>query len=78
MARSEAKPMQAIFTTCDPVQLNVAHTLLAEANIEAIVLDASSSVIETLSGRPAYRLMVLVDDDVDEAKRILREGLSDG
>lgn len=68
--------MQAVMKTYDPVQLSFAKTVLAEAGIETLVLDGSLQYIEMLSS-PAFRLMVLADDEVGRARRILCRELED-
>ncbi len=68
--------MRAVLTTYDPVQLSFAEALLNDAHIQTTVLDASSSIMESLAGKPAWRLMVLSDEDVGKALLILRDGMT--
>ena len=56
----------------DPVRLSWLVALLADAGIEAIVLDTHTSILEGSIGAIPRRLMV-DGDDADLAVRILRE-----
>ncbi|MFP5512899.1 MAG: DUF2007 domain-containing protein [Alphaproteobacteria bacterium] len=56
----------------DPVRLSWLVALLADAGIEAIVLDTHTSILEGSIGAIPRRLMVDADDAV-QAIRILRE-----
>ncbi|AWB07571.1 DUF2007 domain-containing protein (plasmid) [Azospirillum humicireducens] len=56
----------------DPVRLSWLVALLADAGIEAIVLDTHTSILEGSIGAIPRRLMV-DGDDADRAVRILRE-----
>ncbi len=56
----------------DPVRLSWLVALLADAGIEAIVLDTHASILEGSIGAIPRRLMV-DSDDADQAIRVLRE-----
>ena len=56
----------------DPVRLSWLVALLADAAIEAIVLDTHTSILEGSIGAIPRRLMV-DKDDADQAIRVLRE-----
>lgn len=58
--------------TNDPVLINFVETLLGEAGISAIVLDANMSVLEGSLGMLPRRVLV-ADGNEDEARRLLRQ-----
>jgi len=62
--------MKEILRTNNPVYLSFAHSVLAEAGIEALVFDTHMSVMEGSIGALPRRLMV-ADDDVDRARAAL-------
>ncbi len=62
--------MKELLRTTDPVLLSWLTALLAEAGIEAIVLDTHTSIIEGSIGAIPQRVMV-VDDDFQSARRLL-------
>jgi len=64
--------MKELFKTNDPVLLSFATSLLADQNIEAVVLDSHTSVLEGSIGAIPRRLMV-EDDDYERARRLLVE-----
>ena len=68
--------MRPILKTNDPVQLNYAQVLLADAKIQAVVFDADISVMDGSIGVLPRRLMV-ADEDFAKAQEILRDGLKD-
>jgi hypothetical protein len=68
--------MRAVLKTNDPVRLNFAEVLLADAGIKAVVLDAEMSNMDGNLGILPRRLMVL-DDDFDRAVTLLRDGLGE-
>jgi len=68
--------MRPILKTNDPVQLNYAQVLLADAKIQAVVFDADMSVMDGSIGVLPRRLMV-ADEDFAKAQEILRDGLKD-
>jgi hypothetical protein len=62
--------MKELLRTTDPVLLSWLIALLADAGIEAIVLDTHTSIIEGSIGAIPRRVMV-VDDDFQSARRLL-------
>ncbi|CAO3356814.1 putative signal transducing protein [Azospirillum sp. 412522] len=64
--------MTELLRTTDPVRLSWLVALLADAGIEAIVLDSHTSILEGSIGAIPRRLMVDTDDAA-QAVRILRE-----
>ena len=68
------EPMRAVLKTNNPVQLNYAEVLLADANIHAFVFDADMSVMDGSVGILPRRLMV-TEEDFEKALAILRDGM---
>ena len=64
--------MQLLVTSNDPVRLSFLTALLADAGIEAFVLDLHASVVEGSAGAIPRRLMV-ASDSWSRARRILQE-----
>lgn len=64
--------MRELLRTTDPVRLSWLTALLADAGIEAVVLDTHTSILEGSIGAIPRRLMV-DDDDHAQASRVLRE-----
>lgn len=64
--------MTELLRTTDPVRLSWLVALLADAGIEAIVLDSYTSILEGSIGAIPRRLMVDMEDAA-QAVRILRE-----
>ncbi|GEO38718.1 hypothetical protein GGE65_002640 [Skermanella aerolata] len=64
--------MKELLRTVDPVLLSWLTALLADAGIEAVVLDTYTSILEGSIGAIPRRLMV-VEEDYDAARRILVE-----
>lgn len=64
--------MKEVLRTSDVVRLSWLRALLAESRIETIVLDSHTSVLEGSANAIPRRLMV-IDDDFDQAIRILQE-----
>ena len=64
--------MREILRTTDIVRLSWLTALLADAGIEAVVLDHHTSVLEGSIGAIPRRLMVATDDAA-QALRVLRE-----
>ena len=69
-------PMQAVLKTTNIVLLSFAESLLTDAKVEYVVFDAHSSVMDGSMGFLPRRLMV-ADEDLERAQRLLREGLKD-
>ncbi len=64
--------MTELLRTTDPVRLSWLVALLADAGIEAIVLDSYTSILEGSIGAIPRRLMVGTEEAA-QALRILRE-----
>lgn len=64
--------MRELLRTTDPVRLSWLTALLADAGIDAVVLDTHTSILEGSIGAIPRRLMV-DDDDHAQARRVLRE-----
>jgi hypothetical protein len=64
--------MHVVATTNDPVRITFLVALLADAGIEAIVLDAFASATEGSIGAIPRRLVV-AEADATPALRILRD-----
>lgn len=68
--------MKEILRTTDPVRLSWLTALLADAGIEAVVLDTHTSVVEGSIGAIPRRLVVAGDQYV-QARRVLMEAGED-
>ena len=68
--------MEELLRTNDVVQISWIVALLADAHIEALVMDTHSSIVEGSIGAIPRRIMV-VDDDLEAARRVLREAGED-
>lgn len=68
--------MREILRTNDPVLLNYAETVLAEAGIETIVFDNHMSIMEGSLGVLPRRLMV-ADDEASRAEYVLKHALAE-
>lgn len=64
--------MRVIITSNDLVRLSFLTALLADAGIEAILLDSHTSTLEGSAGAIQRRLMVPAEEH-DRACRILRD-----
>ena len=64
--------MRVVVTSNNLVRLSFLTALLADAGIEAVLLDGHTSVLEGSAGAIPRRLMVHTDD-YSRACRILRE-----
>ena len=64
--------MRDVLRTKDPVELSLALALLKDAAIEHVVVDANIPVLEGTIGIFPRRLVVL-DEDYEEARGLLRE-----
>ena len=62
--------MVELLRSNDPVKLSWVAALLADANIDAVVFDTHTSIIEGSIGALPRRLMVL-DDDLLRARHVL-------
>ncbi len=70
--------MQELLRTNDPVRLSFLRALLRDAGIETVVLDLNMSVLEGSASAIERRLMVVADEDVAPARRILAEAGEEG
>ena len=68
--------MKELLRTNDVVQISWVVALLADARIEALVMDSHSSIVEGSIGAIPRRIMV-VDADLEAARRVLREAGED-
>ena len=64
--------MREVLKTNDPILLNFAQALLADAGIEAVIFDSHMSIMDGSMGFMPRRLMVS-DDDLAEAQRVMKE-----
>ncbi len=64
--------MKELFRTNDPVKISWLQALLADSDIECLVLDNHASVIEGSIGAIQRRVMV-ADEDLEPALRLLSE-----
>lgn len=64
--------MKELLRTNDIVKLSWLTALLSDAGIEALLLDNNTSILEGSAGAIPRRLMV-VDEDYQQAKRVLIE-----
>ena len=64
--------MRELMRTNDLVVLSFAEVVLRQADIEPLVMDANISVMEGSIGMFPRRLM-LIEDDADEARRLLSD-----
>lgn len=64
--------MKELIRSNDPVRLSFLTALLADAGIEALILDTHSSIMQGSIDILEQRLMV-ADDDLDHARRVLTE-----
>jgi len=64
--------MRELLRTNDPVKLSWIQALLADAGIEAVVLDTHTSIVEGSIGAIPRRLCVLAED-LERARRVLDE-----
>ena len=64
--------MKELLRTNDPVRLSWLTALLSEQDIEAIVFDTHTSILEGSVSAIPRRLMVR-DEEVERARHILRE-----
>ncbi|HET8997046.1 MAG TPA: DUF2007 domain-containing protein [Acetobacteraceae bacterium] len=64
--------MRVVVTSNDPVRLSFLAALLADAGIEAVLLDTHTSIVEGSIGAIQRRLVV-ASDDYSKARRILTD-----
>ncbi|PHQ68661.1 MAG: hypothetical protein COB93_10110 [Sneathiella sp.] len=64
--------MEELLRTNDPVWISYIVASLADENIDAVVLDQHTSVLEGSIGAIQQRVMVL-SEDIIRAKRILKD-----
>jgi len=64
--------MKQLLRTTDPTQIIYAKAILSGEDIDCFEMDVHMSVLEGSLGILPRRLMVL-DDDLDQARRILRD-----
>jgi hypothetical protein len=64
--------MQVLVTSNNPVRLSFLAALLADAGIETVLLDLHASIMDGSIGALPRRLCV-ASDDLDRARRVLRE-----
>ncbi len=64
--------MVELLRTNDPVLISFVQAILADARIDALVLDQHTSILEGSANAIPRRIMV-VDEDLDAAMRILKE-----
>ena len=68
--------MREVLKTNDPILLNFAQAVLKDAGIEAVIFDTHASIMDGSSGFLPRRLMV-GDDDIAQAQRVLKEAFSE-
>jgi len=66
------KSMVELIRANDPVLLSFAESLLEEAGFNVLLVDTHMSVLEGSIGAIPRRLLV-VDDEADAARRLLRD-----
>ncbi len=64
--------MRELMRTNDSVLITFVESLLSDAGIKAVVLDANMSVLEGSLGMLPRRVLV-TDEDEEQARRILRD-----
>ena len=64
--------MKELLRTNNPVLISWLQAFLRDSNIDCIVLDAHTSVLEGSAGAIPRRVMV-VDEDLERAKRIVED-----
>ena len=68
--------MKILLRTNDPVQISWVMALLADGDIQALVMDSHSSIVEGSIGAIPRRIMV-ADEDLAAARSILRQAGED-
>jgi hypothetical protein len=69
--------MKEVLRTNDVVFLSWVDALLADAGIDAVILDTHTSILEGSIGALPRRVMVH-DDDLDEARRLIDAARNSG
>lgn len=64
--------MKELLRTNDVVRLSWVQAMLEESGIESLVLDTHTSIVEGSIGAIQRRVMV-ADDDLSRARRLLQE-----
>ncbi|MBI2256727.1 MAG: DUF2007 domain-containing protein [Proteobacteria bacterium] len=64
--------MRELLRSQDPVRLSFLTALLADAGIESLILDTHSSIMQGSLDILPQRLVV-AEDDLDRARRVLTE-----
>lgn len=67
--------MIEVLTTNDPIKLNFAQTVLKDAGIETMTLDANTAAVFGGSLPWIKRRLLVPEDDGPRAKRLLAEAL---
>ena len=63
--------MNELLKTNDPVLISFVQATLADAGIEALVLDTHASILEGSASAIPRRIMIM-DEDLETAKQILK------
>ena len=63
--------MIELLRTNDPVLISFVQATLADAGIEAVVLDTHASILEGSASAIPRRIMIM-DEDLETAKQILK------
>ena len=64
--------MKELFRTNNPVVISYVSHLLEEAGLEAFIMDTNASILDGSVGVLPRRIMV-IDDDLEKARALLRE-----
>lgn len=67
--------MIEILSTNDPVKLNFAETVLRDAGVRTVTLDAETSAIFGGSLPWVKRRLLVAEDDEPRARRLLQEAM---
>ena len=65
--------MKELFRTNNAVYLSFAQAILKDAGIETLLFDAHMSVMDGSIGALPRRLMVVYDEQLERARRILAD-----
>ena len=69
------RQMRPVLKTNNPVLLSFAQNLLGQGGVESVVFDENASVMDGSLGILPRRLMV-ADDDFEQARTLLRDGMA--